>query len=68
MFQLPEASLCKADKDFELQCKVIPEKFDQLLQTLGQEDINLLQAEYDEEEVVVSILFHSTILHSARII
>ena len=52
-FQVPEATLWKADKDFEQQCKVIPEKLEQLLQTLGHEDINFLQD--DEEEVIVSL-------------
>ncbi|KAK3907640.1 Diacylglycerol kinase eta, partial [Frankliniella fusca] len=48
--QLSEPSLGKAEKDFGQQCKVVPEKLDQLLQTFSQEELHFLHPEYDDDE------------------
>ncbi|XP_052130444.1 diacylglycerol kinase eta-like [Frankliniella occidentalis] len=48
--QLTEPSLGKAERDFGQQCKVVPEKLDQLLHTLGQEELNFLHPEFEDDE------------------
>ncbi|XP_034232119.1 diacylglycerol kinase eta isoform X2 [Thrips palmi] len=49
--QLPDSSPGKDDKDFEQQCKVVPEKLDLLLQTLGPEGLLLLRSEEEDDGV-----------------